>query len=73
MLRGGNGIVRGRVLHARGGKITTDIRATTADLGAPVFNLSKELIGIVSAIEEQRAVLLPIDPILEALGVTLDN
>ncbi|HYC92027.1 MAG TPA: hypothetical protein VEO54_22635 [Thermoanaerobaculia bacterium] len=73
MLGGGSGSVKGLVLSVAGGRITTDIRATAADLGAPVFNRSKELIGIVSAIEEQRAVLLPIDPILEGLGVTLDN
>jgi hypothetical protein len=73
MLRGGTGSVNGLVLSAANGRITTNIRATTADLGAPVFNRSLELIGIVSAVEEQRAVLLPIDPILRALGVTLDN
>lgn len=71
MIGSGSGKVIGRVQRARGGKITTDIRATAADLGAPVFNRDKELIGIVSAIEDQRAVLLPIDFILETLGVKL--
>jgi FAD/FMN-containing dehydrogenase len=73
MFGGGSGLVKGRVVRYAGGRITTTIPATDADLGAPAFNRSLELIGIVSAIEEQRAVLLPIDPILEALGVKLDN
>ncbi|HET8775754.1 MAG TPA: hypothetical protein VFP80_18295 [Thermoanaerobaculia bacterium] len=71
MLGGGSGLVNGKVVIGPGGKITTTIPATAADLGGPVFNRSMELIGIVSAIENQRAVLLPIDPILKKLDVTL--
>jgi len=39
--------VNGRAVRVARDKITTDIRSTNADLGAPVFNRSKELIGIV--------------------------
>jgi hypothetical protein len=73
MLGGDSGKVTGKVVGTPGGKITTTIPATDADLGAPVFNRSLELIGIVSEIENQRAVLLRIDPILEGLGVELDK
>jgi hypothetical protein len=69
---GPGGIRSGRVLRATDEKVITSIRGTAADIGAPVFNTKRELIGVIGSIENEYAIVWPIDPILRELDVRLE-
>jgi len=69
----GTGESDGRMLRKEDGMIVTDIPATAKDIGAPLFNHSVELVGIVAKVENGKALALPIDPILEELHVRIDR
>jgi hypothetical protein len=62
----------GRMMKIENGLIVTDVPATAKDIGAPLFNHDRELVGIVAKIEDGKALARPIDPILNELGVWVD-
>jgi len=67
----GSGLSVGSILALRGNDFVTTIPQEAGDLGAPVVNSSNELIGMIYAGKDDVAYVLPIEPILKELGVTL--
>jgi hypothetical protein len=68
----GSGLSVGRVLTVRYDIITT-INSEPDDSGAPVVNAKNELVGVIAAGKEAVSVVLPIRPLFEELGVTLEK
>lgn len=67
----GSGFSLGAILAGRGNDYVTTINSTSGDTGAPVVNSRNELIGVIYAGKDDVSYVLPIEPILKELGVTL--
>ena len=67
----GSGFSLGSILAGRGKDYVTTINSTAGDTGAPVVNSRNELIGVIYAGKDDVSYVLPIEPILKELGVTL--
>lgn len=67
----GSGLSAGRVLVIRDGYIITSIDTANGDAGAPVVNSRNELVGIIYGSLDKTSLVLPIEPILRELKVTL--
>jgi len=69
----GSGLSEGRVLAVRDKDIVTTIDTQPGDSGAPVVNSKNELIGVIFGGANAISAVLPIKPLLEELGVTLEG
>lgn len=70
----GSGLSLGRVLAVRGGEdIITTIDSEPGDSGAPVVNEKNELVGVIATSSKSISAVLPIEPLLEELEVTLEK
>ncbi len=67
----GSGLSIGRVIAPRGQDILTTIVFQPGDSGAPVVNDKNELVGVIATSWKTISVVLPIQPLLDELEVTL--
>ena len=69
----GSGLSAGRVLFVRQKDIVTTIDSQPGDSGAPVVNSRNELVGVIFGGSNEISAVLPIRPLLQELGVTLER
>ncbi|HET8772188.1 MAG TPA: hypothetical protein VFP80_00290 [Thermoanaerobaculia bacterium] len=69
----GLGLSMGRVIAVRGGDIVVSIASEPGDSGAPAVNDKDELVGVIADRSKAISVILPIQPLLDELEVTLEK